>query len=680
MKNKVLKFNFKFVWILVLIITLSYFLPVFYSYDNNKVESASWTSYATRPTINGTKIQIKTASELAWLANNCNSYSGFSSYTITVVRNIDLSKYTWLPIGGYSDVSDDEEYVEDYFAGTFDGGNCEISGLNIKSTDLIYAGLFGLINGATIKNVVLTNGRIDCKYYAGSVFAYNDTNTSTISNCFNYGVVVNSLGSCSAGGIGGYSWNSINLNNCQNFASIYSIGGEYSSASAGGIIGSVVNGSLYANYCYNTGTITSAGSGAKCYSGGIVGRVYNGTIKKCLNRGAIYASYNSKTYTFIDSSNTVYTDKTKTVESYCGGIAGGESGSSVSIQYCANYGGTSADGKETITSYRQSTSYSDQSFLHYYEDGVMYTGNSHTEPFFWANNTSGIDENTGEPYYEETKTTKDVYIGGIVGYSTKGVVNSYSEGYGNNLYKEIKETTRYFSVKYVYNPSYSSSTGSHNQRIRFKLKQYKTAYSGINGNFDCSQSGSYSTRQIEKVAPDWRYDEQTRSGADVQTDFGEHWATGTGYYSDDTILIDSYAYSNTGDDEDDYDTLSNYTYSIAMFGGWVDRQNWYQYGGFLFWGYKEAYPIVENSLYAQIKGTSYGIELGYSCRVQSDDNYYNIPAQYWYKWNYDSYITENYTYSSSSKSAGDLGSEWASNSKFNNGKPYPKGMYWEDVV
>ena len=66
-----------------------------------------------------------------------------SGITFYLANDITLSS-DWTPIGNVA-------YPSDGFAGTFDGTGHTISGMNINSSSSGGVGLFGTINGATIK-------------------------------------------------------------------------------------------------------------------------------------------------------------------------------------------------------------------------------------------------------------------------------------------------------------------------------------------------------------------------------------------------------------------------------------------------------------------------------------------------------------------------------------------------
>ena len=113
----------------------------------------------------GETIIISQPSELAWLAaavngtlNRASEADDFAGKTFKLSNDIDLNNEQWTPIG----------YIEGSFAGTFDGCGHTIANLRYHNTkeDDWCVGLFGSIDGATIKNLTLEN--VDINVYGGN--------------------------------------------------------------------------------------------------------------------------------------------------------------------------------------------------------------------------------------------------------------------------------------------------------------------------------------------------------------------------------------------------------------------------------------------------------------------------------------------------------------------------------
>ncbi len=194
-----------------------------------------------------------------------------------LTNNIDLSTLTneeqrsnWTPIGSDSSHA---------YYGTFDGCGYTISNLSVDG-ELVYAGLFGYINGGTVKNLNVT-GNINNiptsgdQSYSGGIVAY--LLGSTVTNC--------------------------------------SFDGEIKGAGCiGGIVGNATFDATITN-CYSSGSVTGESLESECDTGGIVGTLSYGVIvENCTNAATVHGNNNS------------------------GGIAGNLGGESAQVSNCFNYG------------------------------------------------------------------------------------------------------------------------------------------------------------------------------------------------------------------------------------------------------------------------------------------------------------------------------------------------------
>ena len=231
------------------------------------------------PYLIGTAAELKAFRDIA---NENGSVHG------KLTADIDLKNEEWKPFNPLSG------YVSDAYSGIFDGNYHTVSGLYIKSSSS-NQGLFGVVNGGTIKNLnvegtvessnsyiggivgKLQSGTIDsCSFsgavistkassaYAGGIVGGNQ-NASTIKNCCNKGTVTGY-----AGGIVGIG-KKLTVENC------FNIGKINGTTRAGGIAGQL-DGTSDVKNCYNIGTL-SLSSENYAYSGGISG--YNGVISNC---------------------------------------------------------------------------------------------------------------------------------------------------------------------------------------------------------------------------------------------------------------------------------------------------------------------------------------------------------------------------------------------------------------
>jgi len=235
--------------------------------------------------------------------NNGNTFSGNH---FKLMDDINLDSAPWTPIGNGGRSS--SSVSGNKFSGTFDGNGKTISGLNVNvsaennddARDLASAGLFGAIEGATIKNLTLASptvasngnntGALVGLMKGGTITGVTVTSASVTSNEAAGGIVGRMMGTGIAGGEG--------ADGC-------TVSGTVSGKkSVGGIVGSMYRyassaADLVITNCTNSATVTA---NEDC-AGGIVGFSF-GNVSNCTNNGA------------VTSNNT--TD----VNGYAGGIVG----------------------------------------------------------------------------------------------------------------------------------------------------------------------------------------------------------------------------------------------------------------------------------------------------------------------------------------------------------------------
>lgn len=209
---------------------------------------------------------------------------------------------------------------EDPFTGRFDGLGFSIFALNVNTMD-DYAGLFGYVKNATVRNFTLSSGSVSGRDYTGAAVGY--AYDSIIENIINTQDV---NGRSYVGGIVGAAEGSeselTNLTNLINVgtvrATVGTAAGE-NSFNVGGIVGSLDNSKLDGT-TYNLGAVIAGDSSAV---GGLVGSAINSTIGN-------------------ESGEVIYNQLNVTGGHEVGGIVGQIDNSTV--QNVANYGDISAKG------------------------------------------------------------------------------------------------------------------------------------------------------------------------------------------------------------------------------------------------------------------------------------------------------------------------------------------------
>ena len=225
---------------------------------------------------------ISTADELAGLARLVNEGNTFSGRTIVLGDDVDLSSYGqqnasfnsgrgWIPIGQLVSSS-----VAHQFGGTLDGNGKTISGLYINST-VQRIGLFGRVNGGTVKDLALVDVEVVGGEYTGGLAGY--VTDGTVENCYVTGTV---RGVGNVGGLVGYLGGSTaTVRNCYSEARVNGAG------SVGGLIGTNIAGATVTN-SYATGTVSGNGGSI----GGLVGDLGSATVANCYATGAVSGNTN----------------------------------------------------------------------------------------------------------------------------------------------------------------------------------------------------------------------------------------------------------------------------------------------------------------------------------------------------------------------------------------------------
>lgn len=230
-----------------------------------------------------------------WTSNDLNGVRDYLDAHFIQMADIDLSGYeNWTPIGaGTSE--------EDFFAGSYDGNGYSIS--NLISTQLMFAGLFGIIWGScVIKNIAIVDCDITSNVIAGGLSA-SVGNGVTIRNCMSSGVVTVNISNedldyTAVGGLIGlispfYDEGIIpSVENCFSTCSVSATNSsETYGVQAGGLIG-VVEGYYSENTnppidrrcsitnCYSMGLVTAT-SAMYTSKGGLVAIDWDGIYTSC---------------------------------------------------------------------------------------------------------------------------------------------------------------------------------------------------------------------------------------------------------------------------------------------------------------------------------------------------------------------------------------------------------------
>lgn len=255
-------------------------------------EENGWDGISTAEPLQQDKVYfIGSPEELAWLSSKVNGGTDFSDYSIVLTNDIDLNNNSWTPIG---------KNLNNFFAGTFYGGGYTIKNadvqISIDSWNIVNAphhtaGLFGVCNGAHIRNLKISNFNISIENESGYSQSYSSIDGTNVY----------------AGAVCGYALNTDfkNITVENSSVSAYT-GAESASSHAGGICGYAAE-NCQLGYCTVTGGTVSGKSqsmNSDCYAGGLVGNLFG--------EGLIYQSCNLSD---VDGGHVI-------AAAYTGGLVG----------------------------------------------------------------------------------------------------------------------------------------------------------------------------------------------------------------------------------------------------------------------------------------------------------------------------------------------------------------------
>lgn len=284
--------------------------------------------------------EIATAAQLKWFADEVNG--GKPELNARLTKDIDLSSICsksspWTPIG-------DQASNQDY-RGTFDGGNHKITGLYLENTGAFnsvssyYTALFGLCDGATVKNLsVYGEAKAITRYVAGIVgraCGVSTHRTTTIENCHNFVTLTGSPTNDQIYGHAGVVATAQDavIRGCSNRAEITGYEGY-----TGGIVAVASHGETTVENCWNTGNVHLRGWQSDFRGvGGIAGRLENtATVTNCYNTGNISFFYKTQRIAQAAGGIVGYVGGTRTSSSTNVTLTGCYSTGKVSGEYDDN--------------------------------------------------------------------------------------------------------------------------------------------------------------------------------------------------------------------------------------------------------------------------------------------------------------------------------------------------------
>ena len=279
--------------------------------------------------------QIGNADQLMWFAEKVNgsTKTSTSSLCAKLTSDIDLAGKEWTPIGCCNSNSDCV-----YYGGTFDVAGHTVSGLTINNAKK-YQALFGYVKGGTIQDLTVkgsVSSSATSSPYAAGIVSYG--NPVTIKNCTNE-VDVTASAKGYAAGVCAYLGTGSKMESCANKGSVSGYG-DYVGGVAGTVTGSTttITGCFNHGVVINTG---KPGSMNYC-TGGIAGGIATGvTVERCGNTGNITSTL-KRTGGIAGSAggtiNACFNTGTITGIYGVGGIAGDSGTSDAKVAGCYNTG------------------------------------------------------------------------------------------------------------------------------------------------------------------------------------------------------------------------------------------------------------------------------------------------------------------------------------------------------
>ncbi len=174
----------------------------------------------------------------------------------------------WTPIGTSNNP----------FEGSFDGQGYTVKNLSILSPTSDNLGLFGYVNGGTVRNLTVAGSIQTSKNSVGGVIGLFTGPDSLLENCVNQ---VDVTGNTDVGGLG---WESVNGTQAKTIQNCVNQGDISANNAAGGLVGYFYYKGDLIN-CYNTGNVTATTSKA----GGLVGYMNdsNAKVTNCYTIGTV---------------------------------------------------------------------------------------------------------------------------------------------------------------------------------------------------------------------------------------------------------------------------------------------------------------------------------------------------------------------------------------------------------
>ena len=273
----------KMLAVFICLVMVAGLIPTVAFAAENEVDVWDGTSDTSWYNETDTEFHIKTAEQLAGLAELTNigidtgasTGNTFDNKIIYLDYDLDLGDYPWTPI---TNRNVDDGY---FFKGTFDGQGHTIYNLNRHGIgNDSFDSLFGYVQGGVIKNLNVVDADLSANDYSmhvGIIAALVEN--GKIINCYTSGTVESVNGWRSIGGIAGSCMQGTQIVGCGSDANIISRKSE-SSDSVGGLVGEWLNANKTSviSDCWFNGSIVS--EDPESTVGGLLAVGYNNNVEE----------------------------------------------------------------------------------------------------------------------------------------------------------------------------------------------------------------------------------------------------------------------------------------------------------------------------------------------------------------------------------------------------------------
>ncbi|MEO7067324.1 MAG: GLUG motif-containing protein, partial [Rhodanobacter sp.] len=215
------------------------------------------------------------------------------------------------------------------FSGIFDGLGHTIASLSINRSGGSNVGLFGYVDGGTLRNVGLVGGSVSGSGNVGGLVGFNYE--GSINNAYATGSVSDTrgVGSNSNNSVGGL----VGVNYGVTITGVYASGSVSGSGNVGGLVGNNLLGSI--NNAYATGSVTGSGNSGV---GGLVGVNRGITISNAYATGSVSSSGSNAVGGLVGTNNygtisDAYATGSVSGNGYVGGLVGYNSSGTITDGY-----------------------------------------------------------------------------------------------------------------------------------------------------------------------------------------------------------------------------------------------------------------------------------------------------------------------------------------------------------